>query len=199
MRPFAGAPVAGGGEEEEEPARSSPRREVAAFPEPGEEALEGRDVVGPAVVPVGEEGAEGAIGAKSRADGAEEGAKGSEIDPPVDEYVEPRGFPGVPGEGGGGGGTEGAEEALERGPDRGDPAEGERGGEEGDDLPIGRGRVAVRELEGVGVEPAAAPLLLEEAQPPSEEAEIRLASLATHHRDAIRPGSLSDPPPEVGW
>ena len=199
VRPLAGAPVAGRREEEEESTRRGARGDVAPLPHAGEETLEGRDVVRPAVVPGREERGEGAVDAKRRPDGPKKGAKGSGIDPPVAETVEAGGVPGVPGDGGGGGRPKRGEEALERVPDRADPAEGEGGGEEGDDLAVGRSRVSMRELEGVGVEPPAAPLLLEEAQPLPEEREIRTARPTPHRLDAIRPGSLLDPPGGVGW
>lgn len=199
VRPLAGAPVAGRRKEEEETARRGARGDVAPLPHAGEETLEGRDVVRPAVVPGREERGEGAVDAKRRPDGPKKGAKGSGIDPPVDEPVEARGVPGVPGDGGGGGRPEGGEEALERVPDRADPAEGEGGGQEGDDLAVGRNRIAMRELEGIGVEPPAAPLGLEETQALPEERDIRTARPTLHRLDPIRPGSRSDPPDGVGW
>jgi hypothetical protein len=106
----------------------------------------------------------------------------------VDEIVELRAVRGVLRERGGGGAAEREEEALGGTANRADPAEGERSGQEGDDLAVGRSRVAMRELEGIGVEPPAAPLLLEEAQALPEEREIRTARPTLHRRDAIRPG-----------
>ncbi len=199
VRPLAGAPVAGRREEEEESARRGARENSALLPEGREEAVEGRDEVGPAVVAGGEKGGEGALGAERRSEGPEEGAEGSNVDPPVDEPVELRAVRGVLRERGGGGAAEREEEALGGTANRADPAEGERSGQEGDDLAVGRSRVAMRELEGIGVEPPAAPLLLEKAQALPEERDIRTARPTLHRLDAIRPGSLSDPPGEVDW
>ena len=117
VRPLAGAPVARGGEKEEEPARSGARGDPAPLPERGEEAVERRDVVRSAVVASGEEGAEGAVGAKRFSEGPEEGLEGSNVDPPVDEPVEAGDVRRVPREYGGGGAAEGGEDAFERRPD----------------------------------------------------------------------------------
>ena len=117
VRPLAGAPVAGGGEEEEESARRGARENSALLPEGREEAVEGRDEVGPAVVAGGEERGEGALGAERRSEGPEEGAEGSNVDPPVHEPVEAREGDSRVGEGSRRAGAEDREETLERGAD----------------------------------------------------------------------------------
>jgi len=200
VRALAGAPVAGRGEEEAKAARVAGKGEARPLPEHSEEAVEGGDEVRPPVVAGGEEGSERPFGAESGADGPEERSKGSGVDPPVDESVEAAEAVRPALQDFGGAWAERREEPLERGADRGDPSEGERGGEEGDRFAIRGVGITVRKEKGIRVETSSAPLFLEGGEARPQGVEVGTSEPPSHLAGSIRVrGSLSDPPGGIAW
>ena len=190
--------LSGGGKEEAESPWQVARRNARSLPEHREEAVEGGNIVGPALVPGREEVAEGALGAERLADGPQERPEGSGIDPPVDESVEIRLVaPSLP-KGRGGMRPEGCEETFEGGVDRGDAPERERRGEKRSDLPVVRPLVTVWKEKGIGVEALPAPGLLEGAEARRERGDVRGPGAPSHRAGSIsgeglfrtRPGAL---------
>ena len=92
------------------------------------------------------------------------------------------------------------EEPLERGADRGDPSEGERGGEEGDRFAIRGVGITVRKEKGIRVETSSAPLFLEGGEARPQGVEVGTSEPPSHLAGSIRVrGSLSDPPGGIAW
>lgn len=102
-------------------------------------------------------------------------------DPPVPERAQPWEIPLVPSlEEGRRGGPERREDSRDRSLNGRDAPEGERGGQERDDLAVGRVRVPVREEEGVRVEPPRPPLAPQGFEALAQESEVRGAGRASH-------------------